>query len=206
LVFLAAIVTVYSLYQYLDSGSVDWPGQIFSEVEKNVGAYTTRPDAGWRRATDAIESIGDRREGQPAPDFDLTGRVVRVTDGDTISVLDRHNEQHKVRFFGIDTPERDQPHGDAARKALAELVEGNSVGVVIVTTDDYQRTVGTVYVGETNINLKMIADGHAWWYRYYAPHERALEAAEQSARRARRGLWHAQSPIAPWDWRRGRRE
>ncbi len=205
-ILLAVLVALYSLYQYSESGSVRWPGQLYSTLEESVDEYTTRPEAGWRRASDAIAAMGERREGEPTPAFDLTGRVVRVADGDTISLLDQQNRQHKVRFFGIDTPERDQPHGDAARQALAELVDGKHVGVVVVTTDDYERIVGTVYLGDTNLNLKMIADGHAWWYRYYAPHERALEAAEQSARRAQRGLWNGQRPIAPWDWRRGRRK
>ncbi|MCB1842802.1 MAG: thermonuclease family protein [Halioglobus sp.] len=206
LVVLAILLGLFSLYQYLESGSVRWPSQILGRAEEQISDYPTRPEAGWRRAGEVIESMGERREGRPVPDFDLTGRAVRIADGDTISLLDAQNQQHKVRFFGIDTPERDQPHGDAARRALAQLVEGKNVGVVVVTTDDYQRIVGTVYVEDTNINLAMVANGHAWWYRYYAPHERALEAAEQAARNAGIGLWASERPVAPWDWRRGRRQ
>ena len=91
------------------------------------------------------------------------------------------------------------------RRALAALVQEQTVGVVIVETDDYGRTVGTLYRGDTNINLAMVNDGHAWWYRYYAPHERNLEAAEKDARLNRRGLWRQDGPVPPWEWRRGRR-
>jgi endonuclease YncB( thermonuclease family) len=74
-----------------------------------------------------------------------------------------------------------------------------------VETDDYGRTVGLLYQGGRHVNLAMIATGNAWWYRYYAPHERQFEAAETAARERRIGLWRDDRPIPPWDWRRGRR-
>jgi len=201
---LAALLGI-SLAQYLATGTLDWPRALFRSATEALRDTAANPDAGWRRAAGALQSIGAAREGDPVPAFDFSGRVVRVADGDTVSVLDAGNTQHKVRLFGIDTPERDQPYGQAARRALADLVGNRRVGVVVVATDDYGRQVGTLYRGDTNINLAMIAGGHAWWYRHYAPHERRLAVAEQAAREQRLGLWANPQPVPPWDWRRGRR-
>ena len=128
-----------------------------------------------------------------------------MADGDTVSVLDEDNTQYKVRLFGIDTPEQDQAHGRAARQALVDLVDDRQVGIVVIETDDYGRKVGTLYYAGTNVNLAMVAGGHAWWYRHYAPHERQLAVAEREAREQGRGLWTKPDPVPPWDWRRGRR-
>lgn len=191
-----------SLFQYLSDGKVTWPKTVADKVGGTLRDYAGRPEASWREATDKLEELGAEREGKPLPDFELTGRVVRVADGDTLSLLDRHNEQHKIRLHGIDTPERDQPYGRAAWDALAELVDGKTVGVVVLGEDSYGRTDGTIYLGDRNINLAMVAAGHAWWYRYYAPHDRLLASAEEKARSEKRGLWAQPNPISPRDWRR----
>jgi endonuclease YncB( thermonuclease family) len=201
---LAALLVALSAYQYSETGRISWPFDTYDWVTRTAGDYAGREDAGWRRAADKFNEIGARREGG-AGEFDIEGRVVRVADGDTVSVLDSRNRQHKVRLFGIDTPERDQPHGSASRRALAKLVDNRHVGVVTVETDSYGRTVGVLYRGDTNINLAMVRAGDAWWYRYYAPHERQLEQAEREARDERAGLWAGDRPVPPWEWRRGER-
>lgn len=202
---IAALLVALSAYQFSESGRVSWPLDLYDSITRTIGDYAGREDAGWRRAADKLGEMGQRREGSVGAKFDIQGRVVRVADGDTLSVLDDRKRQHKVRLFGIDTPERDQPHGDAARRALANLVADRRVGVVTVETDSYGRTVGLVYRDDTNINLAMVRSGNAWWYRYYAPHERQLEQAEREARQARAGLWVEDGPVPPWDWRRGKR-
>jgi endonuclease YncB( thermonuclease family) len=131
--------------------------------------------------------------------------VVRIADGDTLSVLDRNNTQYKIRLHGIDTPERDQRYGKTAWQALSAMLAGQTVRVVALGKDSYGRTDGIVYLGDTNINIAMVAAGHAWWYRYYAPDERPLEAAERSARERKLGLWAQRDPVPPWDWRRQQR-
>ncbi len=199
-------LAVISLYQYSEKGEITWPQDLFAKVSSTLGDYALRPGASWREATDKLEELGAAREGQPIPGFGITGRVVRVADGDTISVLDITNTQHKIRLHGIDTPEREQRYGKKAREALSRLVAGENVGVVVLGKDQYGRTDGTVYLGERNINLTMVADGHAWWYRYYAPNEHLLEAAEARARKERLGLWgKVPDPVPPWDWRRQQR-
>jgi len=201
----AVLLAAFSLFQYLATGTVSWPAYVARQTTQALGDYASRPEAGWRRATDALETIGAHREGKPLPAFDLTGRVVRVADGDTVSVLDANNRQTKVRLYGIDTPERDQPYGNAAKRALVQLVSQQQVGVVVVTKDSYGRTVGTLYHEGVNINLAMVAEGYAWWYQHYAPYDLQLAAAEQQAREHRLGLWQDPHPQPPWEWRHRRR-
>ena len=200
-----SLLLVFTLVQLLNTGAVGWPLMQLHTVTGALQDYATRPGAGWRKAADVLEEWGATREGEPQPAADLTGRVVRIADGDTVSILDAANRQHKVRLYGIDTPERDQPFGKAASNALKQLLAEKPVDVVIIATDNYGREVGTLYQQGVNINLAMVTGGYAWWYQHYAPHERKLEVAEQQARKQGLGLWSAPHPVPPWDWRRGRR-
>ena len=202
---LLMLLAVFSAAQYWTAGTISWPGTLYNTVAEKLAEYAARPEARWRRAAESLENISAAREGHSPENIDLTGRVVRIADGDTVSILDRNNKQHKVRLFGIDTPERDQPYGKAAKKTLERLIDGGSVDVVVVTTDRYGRKVGTLYRNGINIDVAMVASGYAWWYQYFAPHEHALRAAQQQARERRLGLWADTHPIAPWDWRRKQR-
>jgi len=136
----------------------------------------------------------------------LTGRVVGVSDGDTLTLLTSANKQVKVRLAEIDAPEKDQPRGQNAKKALSDLVYGQTVQVEVVDTDRYGRTVGRVVAGGKDINAEMIRTGNAWVYRQYLKN-RALLAIEEEAKAARRGLWSLQTDqrVPPWEWRRGKR-
>lgn len=198
---LLVLVVIFSVVDFINSGSVSWPKQLLEKVAQQLGGE----DASWRDATEAVEKMGEAKEGKPVPAFDITGRVVRVADGDTVSVLDANKKQHKIRLYGIDTPESDQAHGKKSRRALADLVANEQVGVVVVETDDYGRSVGTLYHNGVHINAQMVRSGNAWWYRHYAPHSRLLSSAEKSAREASLGLWADPDPIPPWDWRRNQR-
>ena len=94
------------------------------------------------------------------PDEAKYVKVDRVTDGDTIVLMD----STRVRLHGIDTPERDQPYGFEATVALENMVE-TSVYIVEVDTDRYGRTVGQLYHSKEgyDINASMVCAGHAWW-------------------------------------------
>lgn len=131
---------------------------------------------------------------------DICGKVVSVTDGDTITVLvDR--EQVKVRLDGIDAPERRQAYGNAAREKLAGLVFGKTVTVKTHGKDRYGRTIGTVIAGERSVNLQMVEAGLAWHYVEYSK-DVELARAEREARAAKRGLWADTAPVAPWEFRK----
>ncbi|QPC43990.1 thermonuclease family protein [Kaustia mangrovi] len=138
---------------------------------------------------------------------ELHGRVVSITDGDTIVVLDDRHRQHKVRLSGIDAPERHQPWGARSRQALGRLVHRKSVTVDWYKRDRWGRIVGSVWRGGKDVGLTMVRSGMAWWFRRYAdeqsPADRAsYAAAEDEARTARRGLWQDPRPLPPWVWRR----
>ena len=135
----------------------------------------------------------------------ITGKVVSVADGDTITVLDAGRKQHKVRFHGIDTPETGQPFGTKAKQFTSAKTFGKTVSVAVKDKDRYGRTVGVVMVGGENVNLALVSAGLARWYQFYAQNEKTLQQAEQAAKKARRGIWSDPNSIAPWDWRRGKR-
>ncbi len=202
---LLLVAVIVSVWQFATTGDVGWLRNLWQQVARQMQEFPGQPGSGWRETAETLEKIGAAREGQTPPKFDFEGRIVRVADGDTVSVLDSNKKQHKVRLFGIDSPERDQPHGSAAGRSLAKRIMQKNVGVVIVEKDSYGRTVGMVYHDGENMNQWQVAQGNAWWYRYHAPHERHLQHAEASAREAGLGLWSENKPIAPWDWRRGRR-
>ena len=150
---------------------------------------------------------------------DINGKVVAVTDGDTIRVLDANRVQHKIRLAGIDAPERGQPFGNASRKYLASLVAGKAVRIESTKKDRYGRVLGKVWVqprdcpscGKTlNANHAQILAGMAWRYLDYvkdlSPEDRGrYESAEAEARKRKRGLWSEANAIPPWAWRRGQR-
>jgi endonuclease YncB( thermonuclease family) len=129
-----------------------------------------------------------------------------VIDGDTIEILDADKEAHRIRLHGIDTPERGQPFSRVATEALADIIAGKEVGITVVDTDRYGRTVGVVHFDGQNVNLTLVQDGYAWWYERYAPRDDDLREAQQKARGKSLGLWSEKNPIPPWEWRRGRRE
>ena len=132
----------------------------------------------------------------------LTGKVVRVSDGDTITVLDQASEQFKIRLYGIDAPESKQAFGDVSKKHLGTLLKDGEVRVEWKTKDKYGRILGIVFAGRTNVNIKMLQDGMAWHYKRFDSNP-AYAAAELDAQRNRRGLWSDPNPIPPEQFRHG---
>ena len=89
----------------------------------------------------------------------LTGRVVRVTDGDTIVVLDANNAQHKIRLTGIDAPERKQAYGTKSKEHLSGSVAGKFVVVEYDKRDRYERILGKVLLSNEDMNLAQVKAG-----------------------------------------------
>ncbi len=138
--------------------------------------------------------------------YELQGKVVAVADGDTITVLDSTNTQHKIRLAGIDAPEKKMPFGQASKSHLSDKVFGREARLQCGKTDKYKREVCVVYVNGQDTNLSQLNAGMAWWYRKYqreqTERQRAdYEAAEAVARSGRVGLWHDADPVPPWEWR-----
>ena len=131
----------------------------------------------------------------------LTGKIVHIADGDTVTVLDAEKTQHKIRLLGIDAPESHQAFGQQAKKAISEKISEKEVKVLWHSKDKYGRTLGDIYLDKRWINKEMVADGFAWHYKHYSK-DKTLADAEIEARNAKRGLWQDAHPIPPWEYRR----
>ncbi|MFM7035136.1 MAG: thermonuclease family protein [Planctomycetia bacterium] len=138
------------------------------------------------------------------PRHDAAGRplwrVETVHDADTVTCRDDSGHAVKIRLQGIDAPEFDQPHGREARNALDAKIAGRHVRVAGSARDQHGRLLGTLWLEDRDINRELVAEGHAWVFGGFVP-DPDLVAAEETARWARRGLWAAEHPISPSQWR-----
>ena len=137
----------------------------------------------------------------------LVGRVVRIADGDTVTVLDSSNKQRKIRLMGIDAPEKSQAYGTRSKQHLSDLVFDKQVTIYYNKQDKYGRTVGKILVNGIDANLEQVKSGLAWHYKRYeieqTPEDRVRYAdAEVDARNAKHGLWADRNPIPPWEFRK----
>ena len=132
-----------------------------------------------------------------APTATAVGNVSKVVDGDTITM----SNGEKVRLIQIDTPElaSKECYGVQAKSELAKLL--NQPGEVTLQADPkldnidrYGRLLRYVFIGDTNLNLKLIEIGAAAPYFYR--NEKGIYAAEflkaaQTAQKRKLGLWAA---------------
>ena len=137
----------------------------------------------------------------------ISGRVVGVADGDTITVLDSTNSQYKIRLAGIDAPEKKQAFGNVSKKSLSDMVYGQYVDIDWHKQDQYGRIVGKVLVNGVDVNLEQVHRGMAWFYRKYQKElvvedRLAYHQAEEYAQNNAIGLWLDAEVIAPWDFRK----
>lgn len=137
---------------------------------------------------------------------ELLGRVVAIADGDTLTLLDSNNTQHKIRIAGIDAPEKAQDFGQRSKTSLSALAFNQQATADCRKRDRYQREICVVIVGGKDVGLEQIRTGMAWWYRQYAAEQTAqeridYELAEFNAKIHRLGLWSSKNPTPPWEWR-----
>lgn len=155
------------------------------------------------------ETITKVEEPKPQPvmatDNMLTGKVISVADGDTITILSADNTQYKIRLHQIDAPEKGQGFGSASKKSLSNMVYKKEVTIEKVDTDKYGRIVGKVLLDGEDINLKQVQSGMAWVYKEYARDQSYFDA-ETTAKNDRSGLWDNPNAVAPWEFRRGVKE
>ena len=135
----------------------------------------------------------------------ISGRVVSVADGDTLTLLVDNHDQVKVRLAEIDAPEKAQPFGQRSKQSLSNLCFGRDATLETTDTDRYGRTVAKVYCGGVYANAEQVRSGMAWAYRKYL-HDQSLLATESEAREAMRGLWADSDPVPPWEFRKAKRE
>jgi endonuclease YncB( thermonuclease family) len=183
--YLVLILIGLSIYEYQQNGAVTWYVGPLRELRELFYDYIPGADAP-----------------SETPPGDLSGRVTAVADGDTFTLRLQGRRDLRVRLYGIDAPESNQPYGPQARAALSEKLLGEDVNLVLQDVDNYGRLVSTVYFEGRDINLEQVQSGLAWWYSDYAPDDRALRDAEAVAQRGKVGLWKDAKPVAPWEWRR----
>jgi endonuclease YncB( thermonuclease family) len=154
----------------------------------------------------------------------LHGTVVKVTDGDTVTIVDDKGFSHRVRLAGIDAPEKNQPYGEESTKNLGWLVYKKRVNVEYFKYDRYGRIVGKIRINpkgdqfcllidcikKLDVGLEQIKVGMAWHYKKYENEQTIknrsfFSSAERKARKSQIGLWKNKSPIPPWKWRRDNR-
>jgi endonuclease YncB( thermonuclease family) len=137
----------------------------------------------------------------------ILGTVIAVSDGDTITVLDKSRSSHKIRLTGIDAPEKSQAFGQASKQTLSNLIYLQTVKVEWEKKDRYGRVLGKVIHQGRDINLEQVQRGMAWHYKDYirdqSIEDRNLYAeAELKAREQKTGLWKDLDPVKPSEYRR----
>ncbi|HHT25159.1 MAG TPA: thermonuclease family protein [Clostridiaceae bacterium] len=129
-------------------------------------------------------------------------KVVGISDGDTFTGLTDDNQQIKCRIYGIDAPEKRQAFGNVSKQTLSDLIFGKQVQIKIQNKDRWQRAVVWVYSSDKkDICAEMLKAGMAWHYKKYDNSDEYAEL-ENKARQNRIGLWHDNSPIPPWNFRK----
>lgn len=131
---------------------------------------------------------------------EITGKVVGVTDGDTITLLDNENKQHKIRLHGIDAPEQKQDYGQRSKQLLSALVFEDVVRIEYKSKDRYGRILGKIYNGSMYVNAEMIRLGMAWHYKQYCK-DKNLAELEEAAKAGKVGLWSRKDAVPPWKFR-----
>ena len=136
------------------------------------------------------------------------GKVVGISDGDTITVLRNDRQPVKIRLYGIDCPEKRQAWGGRAKEATAELCYGKVVEVHEMGIDRYGRTVAIVILPDgASLQEKLVGSALAWIWPRYCKEAVCLDwmELEEKAEAAKIGLWQDEDPIPPWEWRHTRK-
>lgn len=141
----------------------------------------------------------------------FVGSVARVSDGDTVRLLVNDSTELKIRLSGIDAPELDQAFGKESKNRLNELVDGRTIEAQCSKRDRYRRWLCKLVFNSNDINLSLVKDGFAWWYQYYKKDQtledqQSYRIAEAIAKENKLGLWEDLNPVAPWDFRREKRD
>ncbi|EAL3926170.1 thermonuclease [Campylobacter upsaliensis] len=138
---------------------------------------------------------------------ELTGKVSRVIDGDTIELLAKTSKENpynhitklKIRLYGIDAPELKQAYGKEAKEFLSALVLKQEVGLIIENKDKYERIVGTIFLKGKDINKEMVKNGYAHAYESFS---KKYLAEQADAKMFKLGLWQDEKAVKPSEFRK----
>ncbi|MDM1552959.1 thermonuclease family protein [Chryseobacterium indologenes] len=135
-----------------------------------------------------------------------TGKVIKVSDGDTITVLLKGNIQKKLRLAEVDCPENGQAFGKNAKQFTSAQVFGKTVKFKETNTDRYGRSIAKIYYdNDKYLSQEVIQAGMGWWYYSYSKDE-SLGKLQEKAQQNKIGLWQDVHAVAPWDYRKMKRE
>jgi endonuclease YncB( thermonuclease family) len=131
-----------------------------------------------------------------------SGKVTKVADGDTFTLIDSYGKISKIRVYGIDCPELNQPFGKDAKRFTTNLILNQTVFIEKISKDRNGRVVAKVYYNNRqSLNEELLRKGMAWHFTKYDK-SASYAALERQAKASKVGLWAFSNPIAPWDWRR----
>ena len=134
----------------------------------------------------------------------ITGKVVGVADGDTLTILDDSKQTYKIRLAQIDAPEKKQDFGQASKSSLSDICFGKDAHVEVETIDKYKRYVAIVTCNGIEANLVQVRNGMAWVYVQYAKDKKYFDVQEE-AKKYRIGLWSIDNPTPPWKFRKSKK-
>ena len=142
----------------------------------------------------------------PALAFATPYRVVQVHDGDTITVEPAEGgDRIRIRLYGIDCPEKNQPFGSLATTYVRKAVLYKPVDLEIKSKDRYRRTVAVVTLAHgVTLQELLLNMGLAWVYPQYCKDCKFWVGVQNEAQKNRRGLWQDDDPVPPWTWRKQR--
>lgn len=136
---------------------------------------------------------------------EITGKVIKILDGDTYDLLTADKQTLRIRMEGIDAPEKGMPFYRVSKNYLGSLCFQKEVMAKIKETDVHGRLVADTYIDGKEMGQEMIKAGLAWHFKKYSSDE-ILANLEIEARNNKKGLWVDPRPIAPWEIRRLHRE
>lgn len=135
---------------------------------------------------------------------DITGKVISITDGDTLTILTSDKKQVKIRLAHIDAPEKKQDFGEKSKQNLANLCFGKNAIAKIQSKDRYKRLIAEVFCDGENANLQQVKSGLAWHYKAYSK-SKIYANAELEAKKQNLGLWILKNPTPPWEFRKSKK-
>ena len=135
----------------------------------------------------------------------VSAKVIRVKDGDTVVVLLAGNIQKTLRLAEVDCPENSQAFGKNAKQFTSDQIFGKQITFIATNTDRYGRAIAKIYYNHKYLSAEIIKAGLGWWYFKYS-NDKSLGKLQNKAKSQKLGLWQDTSAIAPWDYRKLKRK
>lgn len=130
----------------------------------------------------------------------LIGKIVKVADGDTATLIDENGNKYRIRFYGIDAPESDQEFGRESTIYVVRKILNKKVKVKVEGIDKYRRVLGIIYIDDLNLNEDLLKNGYAWVYHYNQ--DAKYKSLMNEAKKNKLNLWENANAVDPYSWRK----